>query len=189
MLTRPAVSGMIIEIIETLLLVCTLIAIIKLWRCTAVWLALYYRDKSCTVRGVLYIITYLCIHLWFDCVCSVHLVPQVERTGLFVVMLFRIRKRLVCCLHQPTNHVSALLFACLLIHQPCSLRKCCTLLPRYTFLINIVRTNYHCYSRFCIGIRFTLNPGYYVVLPTTFDPAQEREFFMRIFSECSLHAM
>ena len=36
--------------------------------------------------------------------------------------------------------------------------------------------------------RFSLDAGRYVVVPSTFDPAQEREFLLRLFSERSTHA-
>jgi calpain-5 len=35
---------------------------------------------------------------------------------------------------------------------------------------------------------FTLNPGTYMVVPSTFDPAQERSFLLRVFSERPHHA-
>ena len=36
--------------------------------------------------------------------------------------------------------------------------------------------------------RFTLNAGRYVIVPSTFDPAQEREFLLRLFTERPNHA-
>lgn len=36
--------------------------------------------------------------------------------------------------------------------------------------------------------RCTLDVGTYVVIPSTFDPAQEREFFLRLFTERPSHA-
>ena len=36
--------------------------------------------------------------------------------------------------------------------------------------------------------RFTLNTGRYVVIPSTFDPNQEREYLLRLFSEHRSHA-
>ncbi len=35
--------------------------------------------------------------------------------------------------------------------------------------------------------RFTLNAGRYVIVPSTFDPGQEREFLLRVFSERQSH--
>lgn len=37
--------------------------------------------------------------------------------------------------------------------------------------------------------RFTLGQGTYVIVPSTFDPNQERQFFLRFFSERNAHAM
>ena len=37
--------------------------------------------------------------------------------------------------------------------------------------------------------KFTFNAGHYVVVPSTFDPGHEGEFYLRLFTESANHAV
>lgn len=37
---------------------------------------------------------------------------------------------------------------------------------------------------FQVSCRFKLDPGHYLIVPSTFEPNEEGEFLIRVFSEC-----
>lgn len=38
-----------------------------------------------------------------------------------------------------------------------------------------------------VSCRFQLEPGHYLIVPSTFEPNEEGEFLIRVFSECANH--
>lgn len=57
-------------------------------------------------------------------------------------------------------------------------------LPKDFFLYNASKARAKSYVNMReVTERFCLNPGEYVIIPSTFDPHKESEFLLRVFSE------